>query len=191
MFLRRYVLENWFFRVAKLRKVNVNDTESTVCIVDCWKEHRSVTFTRQSQLISVKMLKMVSCSSLEGVPFKFIIYKKCQALRLAVWIVWAHYWSLLECRWIILISKYFMQWKMSLTSYMCRPNGGGVRRLPCWWSPWRGECCTAGPWSAGRWAPLPPPRWSSLGPAWPAAQSGTATKSTFRNRFLNHVDKDL
>jgi hypothetical protein len=50
MALRRHVLENGLSRIDRLRKVNASVEES---IVDCWKERRSVTLTRQSHLINL------------------------------------------------------------------------------------------------------------------------------------------
>ncbi len=48
--LHRHVLENWLSGIDRLQKVNVCVMES---IVDCWKERRSVTLTRQSPLINL------------------------------------------------------------------------------------------------------------------------------------------
>jgi hypothetical protein len=59
---------NWLSGIDRLRKVNVSVTES---ITDCWKERRSVTLTKHSQLIIFKPLKMVLCSFCDGVPLKF------------------------------------------------------------------------------------------------------------------------
>jgi hypothetical protein len=50
MDLRRYVEENWLSGVSRLRKVHVRVTDG------CWKERRSVTLSRRSQLISLKPL---------------------------------------------------------------------------------------------------------------------------------------
>jgi hypothetical protein len=55
----------------RLQKVDVSVTESTATV----KKRCSITFIEQSQLISLKPLKMVLCSSRDGVPLKFNIKK--------------------------------------------------------------------------------------------------------------------
>ncbi len=68
MALRRHVLENWLSGIDKLRKVNVSVTES---IGDCWKERHSITVTRKKAILLIfKLLKIVLCSSCDGVPYK-------------------------------------------------------------------------------------------------------------------------
>jgi hypothetical protein len=62
------MFRNWLSGIDRLRKVNVSVTER---IADHWKLRRSVTLTRQSQLSSLKPLKMVLCCSCDGVPLKF------------------------------------------------------------------------------------------------------------------------
>ncbi len=66
-------LENWLSGIGRLRKVILSVTESKA---ECWKERSSVTLTRQSQLNSIKLLKMVFSLLLWWCPFKIQTEKR-------------------------------------------------------------------------------------------------------------------
>jgi hypothetical protein len=57
----------WLSGIERLQKINVIVTTRKA---NCWKERCSVTLSRQSQLISLKLLTMVLYFSCDGVPLK-------------------------------------------------------------------------------------------------------------------------